>query len=120
MVGVLDQRPGRLHAAGAEVDGLHHLDVGLARPVDEFVQPERVRLDRVPRAVHAHRALVRGADAVLPAVPGDEVASGVPHDGRPQLAHELQHVGAEAPRVGGRMPRLVDPGVHAAPHVLDE
>ena len=60
------------------------------------------------------------ADAVLPPVAGDEVAARVAHQGGAELPHELDDVAAEARLVGGRVVRLVDPGVDATPHVLDE
>ena len=61
-----------------------------------------------------------GADPVLPAVVGDEVAPGVAHDRDPELADEVGDVGAEAQLVGRRVTRLVDAGVDAPAHVLDE
>ncbi len=120
VVGVLDERASGIHSPCAEVDRLHHLDLGLASPVDELVQTERVGLNGVPGTVDARRPLIDRSDAVLPVEARDEVASRVPHDRWAHLLHKLEHVTAEAPLVGLRMPRLVDAGVHAAPHVLDE
>ena len=59
-------------------------------------------------------------DAVLPAVAGDEVAARVAHHRDAQLAGQREHVAAEAVLVGGRVAGLVDAGVDAAAHVLDE
>ena len=64
--------------------------------------------------------VVLGPDPVLPAVVGDEVAAGIAHDRGPELADQLGDVAAEAVLVGGRVVGLVDAGVDAAAHVLDE
>ena len=70
--------------------------------------------------VEAPRPLGDRADAVLPAVAGHEVAARVADRGDAQLADQREHVLAEPVRIGGGMPRLVDAGVDAASHVLDE
>ena len=106
--------------AGAHVDAGHHLGAGLARPVAEFVDADLVRLDRVPRAVEAHGALRARADAVAPVVAGEEVAAGVAHERDAQLAHEVEHVAAEALLVRGRVAGLVEARVDGASEVFDE
>ena len=120
MVGVLHQVAGLLEPAGAEVDRHHDLGADALGPVDELVQTELVGLHRVPGEVEPGRPIGPGADAVLPAVVGDEVAAGVADHGRADLVGEGRHVAAEAPLVGGRVAGLVDSGVDAATHVLDE
>ena len=120
MVAVFDQMARRIGAARAEVDREHRLDAGGAAPVDELVGSEGVRLGRLPGQVQAARALLDGADAVLPVVAGDEVAARVAHDGGRELAHQLEHVAAEAARVGGGVAGLVDPAIDAAAEMLDE
>ena len=73
---------GLLDAAGAEVDRHHRLDAGPLGPGHELVRAERrwSRSDCQARSRRAGRR--RRADAVLPAVAGDEVAAGVADDGR--------------------------------------
>ena len=96
MVAVLDQVARRIAAARAEIDRQHRLDARGAAPVDEFVGAELVGLGRHPGEVEPARALRDRADAVLPVVAGDEVAARIAHDRRRQLAHQRQHVPAEA------------------------
>jgi hypothetical protein len=74
----------------------------------------------VPRHVEPGGAFLARADAVFPAEAGDEVAARVADQAGVQLAHEVEHVLAEAVRVGGGVSGFVDPGVHGAAHVLDE
>src|SRR5699024_10599015 len=109
-----------LDAAGAEVDGVHRLDLGLAGPGHELVQAHGVRLRGVPGEAVARGAVLDRADAVLPAVAGDEVAAGVAHGADAELAGEGEDVAAEAILVGRGVIRLVDAGVDAAAEVLDE
>ena len=60
------------------------------------------------------------ADAVLPAVAGDEVAARVADHAHAQLPGQRQHVGAEAVLIGGGVPGLEDSRVDTAAHVLHE
>ncbi len=89
MVAVLDESPGLVDAAGAEIDAEHGLDADLPAPVDEFVGAEGVRLGREPREVEPPGPVLLGADAVLPVVAGQEVAAGIAHDSRAELAGEF-------------------------------
>jgi hypothetical protein len=120
VVDVLVHVEGLLHAAGAEVDRVHDLDLGLGRPPGELVDADLVGLQAVPGQVPAAGPLGQRADAVLPPVPGDEVAARVAHHRDAHLAGQREHVGAEPVLVGPRVPRLVDPGVDAPAHVLHE
>src|SRR5699024_5968989 len=92
----------------------------LLRPGHDLVQAHGVRVGGVPGEVVAGRALLHRAHAVLPAVAGDEVAARVAHGADPELAGQGEDVGAEAVLIGLGVVRLVDPGVDAAPEVLDE
>ena len=84
------------------------------------MQPDLVRLERVPREVEPLRPPLARADAVLPPVAGDEVATRVADGGYAELAYEIHDVGPESVRVRRRMPGLVDPVVDAPAEVLDE
>ena len=107
-------------AAGAEVDGHHRLHPGLARS-RRRTRPGRTRWSRCcARPGRAGEAAVARADAVLPAVAGDEVAAGVADRGDAQFAGELQYVAPEAVLVGGGVAGLVDAGVDAPAEVFDE
>lgn len=117
VVQVLD---GLLEPPGAEVDRKHRLDALALTPGEEVVGAHLVGLDGTPREVEAAWALLLGADAVLPPVVGDEVASRVAHEGRSQFADEFGHVAAEAVFVCARVVWLVDAGVDAPAHVFDE
>src|SRR5690606_40670565 len=59
-------------------------------------------------------------DRVLPPEARDEVAAGVADGRRPELAHQIDHIQAEAVLVRGRVARLVDAVVDASAEVLDE
>jgi hypothetical protein len=120
VVAVLQQLDRLADAPGAEVDRHHRLGAGPPAPGGELVDPDLVGLDRAPGEVQPPGPILGRADPVLPAVVGDEVAAGVAQDRGPELAHQLEHVAAEAAVVGGGVTGLVDPGVDASPHVLDE
>jgi hypothetical protein len=104
--------------AGAEVDGVHHLGTRGFGPRGEFVQAEAVGFHAVPGRVEPDRPV--RADAVFPAVAGDEVAAGVADHGRPEFPDQLQDVAAETSIVRSGVSGLGDPGVHGPAHVLDE
>lgn len=122
VVGVLDEVHRLGDATGAEVERHHRLGLRSDLPQEghELAQAEAVGLGGPPGDVEPARPALDRADAVLPAVAGDEVASGVADRGDPQLADELQDVGAQTVLVGGRVAGLVDARVDAAPEVLDE
>ena len=120
MVAVFDEVAGRVAAARAEIDRQHRLDVGGPAPVDEFVRAEGVGLGRHPGEVEPGGAILHRADAVLPVVARDEIAAGIAHDRRRELAHEREHVPAEALLVGLRVAGLVDAAIDAAAEMLDE
>ena len=120
MVAVFDHVAGGVGAARAEIDRQHGLGVGGAAPVDEFVGAELVGLGRHPGEVEPARALGDRTDAVLPIVAGDEVAAGIAHDRGRQLAHQRQHVLAEALGIGRGMAGFEDAAIDAAAEMLDE
>ena len=119
-VHVLEEIRSLGHAARAEVHGEHRLGACRVGPVHELVQAHGVRLGGMPGKVTPHRSLIDRADTVLPAVTGDEVPSGIAHEGHAQLADEIQHVAPEAVLIGRRVSGFVDARVDAAAHVLDE
>ena len=119
-IGVLENVERLLDAAGAEVEGVHELAAGLLEPAGELVDPHLVGLRRVPSQVEAGWPVLSGTDPVLPAEAGDEVAAWVADRRHPQLADQLEHVGAETIVVGERVAGLVDPVVDTATEMLDE
>ena len=119
-VAVLHQVGRGLDAPGAQVDRHHRRQAVALGPGQELVGADLVALDRPPREVEPTRAPIPGADAVLPPVARDEVATWVAHQGDTELVDQLRHVAAEAVRVRARMGRLVDAGVDAPAHVLNE
>ncbi|WP_227497178.1 hypothetical protein [Planctomonas psychrotolerans] len=120
VVGVLHQFPCGIDAAGAEVDGLHDLDVRELRPRHELVQTEGIGLEGVPGPVESAGAVLDRAHAVLPVVAGHEVPAGVPHDGGAQFLGQVEHVLAESLVRCRGVAGLEDAGVDAAAHVFDE
>jgi hypothetical protein len=119
-VRVLEQVERLELAPGAEVDRDHRLAAGLRVPVGELVHADLVRLGGVPGEVATHRPLLLRADAVLPAVAGDEVAARVADRRHAELADQLEHVLPEPLLVGRRVAGLVDAVVDAPPEVLHE
>ena len=120
VVGVFHYLAGRVHSPGAQVDGFHDFRTGLAGPVHEFMQAERVGLHSVPGAVQTAGPVLPRADAVFPVITGDEVAAGVPDDGGAEFLDELEDVKAEAVLICFRVAGFIDAGVNAAAHVLHE
>ena len=84
------------------------------------MQTEFVGFRGVPGQIEATRAVFLRADAVFPAIAGNEVAARVADRSRTQLANKIQHIAAESVLVGGRMARLVDARVHTAAQMLHE
>src|SRR6185437_1525451 len=111
---------GFLHRAGAHVDGDVGLGVDLAAVFDEIVRAELVRLHFLPGGVPATRALLLGADAVLPVIAGGEISAGPAQHGDVQIAYGLQHVLAEAVLVRKGRAGIVDAAVNATTEMLDE
>ena len=120
VVAVFDHVAGGIGAACAEVDRQHGLCLGGATPVDELVGAELVGLGRHPGEVEPARPLGRRTDAVLPVVARHEVAAGIARDRGRKLAHQRQHVLAEALGVGRGMAGLEDAAIDAAAEMLDE
>ncbi len=89
-------------------------------PAGELVQPDLVRLERVPGEVEPLRPLLARPDTVLPPVAGDEVATRVSDGRHPKLAYEIHDVGPESVRVRRRVLWLVDPVVDASAEMLDK
>ena len=106
--------------AVAAVDHEEGLRFQQTAEADELVSAEVVALQRVPGEVEARRTLVAGADAVAPAVAGDEVAAGIADDGHALAAQRVKHVEAQALVVGLRRAGVVNAAVDAAVHVLGE
>lgn len=120
-VRVLQQVQGLLQAARAQVDGLHQLvAAGGLKPFGHLVQAEFVGFGGMPGQIESTGTFLLGADAVLPAVAGHEVAARVADGGGAEFLDQVDDVLAEAVLVGGRVVGLVDAGVHATAKVLDE
>src|SRR5271166_2456568 len=120
VVAVLYEIGGVLRSARGEVDDEHGLDAGEPAPVDEFVGPESVGLDRLPGIIEALRPFPDRTDAVFPSICGDEVSAGILDDRRTKLLDEIEHVASESPVVGGGVAGLVESAVDAAAQMFDE
>src|SRR5882672_4635712 len=120
MVAVFDEAARSIRSACAKIHGQHGFDPRQPAPVDELVGAESIRLGGQPRQIQAARAILDGADAVLPVVTGDEVAARVTHDGRRKLAHEREHVVPESMSICTGVTRLENAAVYAAPQMLDD
>ena len=77
-------------------------------------------LDALPGQVQAAGPLISRADAVLPAVAGDEVPAGIADDGDVQRAHEGEHVAAKAHVVRAGVAGLIDAGIDRAAEMLEK
>ena len=120
MVAVFEHRQGFGEALGAEVDREHRLGAGLAAPADELVGADLVVLRRAPGEIEPHRPLLARANTVFPIVVGDEVAAGITHQRRLQIAHEAEHVAPESIRVGRLVAGLVDAAVDRAAEMFEK
>ena len=119
-VGVLHPIAGVVHRAEAAVDA----DVGLGADAlavaQKLVGAEAIGLEVVPGQLGPHRALVLGADAVLPVVARGEVAAGITQDRDAELLHRLHDVGAIAVFIGEGAAFLVDAAVDHAAEMFGE
>src|SRR6185437_9102617 len=89
-------------------------------PSGELVQPDLVRLRRMPGEVQPPWALVHGTDTVLPSIARDEVAAGVADGRHTELFHQVGDIVAESVLIGRRVPGLIDAVVDAPTEVLHE
>ena len=87
--------------------------------MNSLVPNRLVSVENQARSSRVGRAATR-ANAVLPVVAGDKIAAGIAHNRGPQLLDEGEDVAAKAFFVGGRMARLVDAAVNAAPQMLNK
>ena len=111
--GNMDQQVKNVEAAMKEVDTVYtniatvtdkanrigetsQKTVDAAQQGSELMQDALVGLRGEPREIQTLRTRLTRADAVLPAEAGDEIASGISHDGHAELSHRLHHIGAEA------------------------
>ena len=120
MVAVLNYVARLIHAARAKVDRHHDLGVRHLSPVAELVYAHLIWLGRGPCQIKALGTLIARAYAVLPAIAGHEVAARIAGYRHVQLAHEVNHVAAEALLIGGGMTRLIYAAIHRAPQMLYE
>src|SRR5690606_9072497 len=119
-VGVFQDVQGVLHAARPEIHRVHELAADLARPRGELVEPDLVRLGGVPGQIEASWPLLTRADAVLPAVSGDEVPARIADGRHAELPDQRHDVFAVPLIIGGGMAGFVDAVVHTAAQMLDE
>jgi hypothetical protein len=94
-VGVLQEVERLKDAAGAEIEREHRLGAQPPTPAREFVQPNLIRLQRIPRQIEPLRPLTPRANPVLPPIAGHEVATWITDGGHAQLAHQAHHVRTE-------------------------
>src|SRR5581483_12121128 len=120
VIAVFEQRQGLGEPLGAEVHRYHRLSVRLAAPAHEFVGADLVGLGGPPGKVETGRPLVARADAIHPVIVGDEIAARIPDQRDVQIADQIQHVTAEAVRVGCRMAGLVNAAIDGPSEVLEE
>ena len=92
----------------------------LAGPAHELVHPDGVGLHDPPREVLLARPLLHRPHAVLPVVPGDEVAPGIADEWDAELLHQVQDVPAEAIGVRRGVAGFEDAPVHGPSDMLDE
>ena len=120
VVGVFHHVPGLFGAAGAQVDGVHHLGIGFLCPVRELMQADFVGLGGEPGQIQAFGPLLPGADRILPVEARHEVAAGIAHHGHADFPHLFQYIFAEALLIRQGMAGFVNAAVHRAAQVLDE
>ena len=119
-IAVFHQIPGILHTPCAQIHGHHNLGAGPAGPFLELVNAHLVGFDGGPGLLHPTGPVFLGTGAVLPVVAGNKIAPGVADHGNPELAHQLQHIRAEAHIIGCRVLRVIDPAVHRPAQMLQE
>ena len=120
MVAIFDQIARGIAVPRAEIDSQHRLDVGGLAPVDKLVGAKAIGLGRAPGEVETLRPIRHRPDAVLPIVAGDEIATGIAHDGRRQFLDQGEHVLSETLLVRLGVIGLVEAAIDAAPEMLDE
>ena len=120
VVGVFHHVPGLFGAAGAQVDGVHHLGIGFLRPVREFMQADFVGLGGEPGQIQALGPLLPGADGVLPVETRHEVAAGIAHHGHADFPNLFQYIFAEALLVRQGVAWLINAAVHRAAQMFNE
>ena len=82
--------------------------------------PKRLLFHGAPGHFEAARPPIAGADAVRPVVVRGEIASGPAQDGDVQLLRGVEHIAAEAVRIGERGAFVEHAAFDAAAEVFDE
>ena len=93
MIGVFHDVSRRVRAARAQIDGVHHLGIGLFAPVRELMQAHLVGLGGKPGKIQPVGTLRARAHAVLPVKAADEIATRIAHHRHVQLANEVDRPG---------------------------
>ena len=119
-VAVLDVGYGHFRRASAQVKSEQRFGVDQLAPVDEFVRPELVGLERIPGPLQYRRPFVFRADAVQPIVTGDEVPARISHDRHVETFHFGHHILAEPFGICELRSRLVNAGVNGPPEVFQK
>ena len=102
-VGVFDEVRRGVGVAETGVDSDVRIDIQELAKSHEFVEPDVIRLNEVPRIVHDRRTFVRIADGVAPVIAGDEISPGNRH--MPVLSSRSNAV------VSGRKPWTLSAGM---------
>src|SRR5207344_2966090 len=92
----------------------------LPGPIEKFVRPELIRLERIPGTLQHGRTLVFWADAVLPVITGNKITTRIAHDWHAQRLDFRQHVFAVTFVVGEFRSRLVNSGIHRTAEMLEK
>src|SRR6185369_5268250 len=103
-----------------QIHRVHELAADFLQPARELIEAYLVRLRRVPGEVETPRAVRARPDTIFPAVPRDEITSGVSDRAHTELLDERDHVAPVPLLVGVGVRRLVDAVVDASSEVLDE
>ena len=119
-VAVFHQVPGLVRAAGAQVHRHHHVRSRFLGPGNKLMHAHLIALGGEPCHFRAAGAGRRRANAILPAVAGNEIAPGPAHQRYMQLLDQLQGVLPEALLVRSGVAGLIDTGIDGASQMLQE
>src|SRR5690606_19691161 len=117
-VAILDPVARLAHIPIATVDSDVRFRADFAAEGDELVRTEGVWLHRAPRKVGARHSFLDRADAIAPAIAGDEISARIANHRDAQAPQRIQHVGAQPVGVGEGRAGVVNAAVDAAAQVL--
>gem|GEM_PF-2291252 len=119
-VDVFQEIQGVLRCAGPEIHAEHGTDIQALAPLQKLIGADLVWLDRKPSQLRPNRTLRFRADPVTPAITGQKISAGIADMRKAKRTNQCADVPSKSEFVRRGVRRLIDAGIHCAPHVFNK